>query len=137
MNSIEDMPAWLIEFYGGMSNFEIAQLQAIQIDNLNSIVTIFMSALFAFFMLSQFFAKKIINSQIVVITIVYSFFMLYEIYLMGSHLVNTYNIQLFMSSVSGGVLEETNLLAFMLLPLISFIAWLISVVYMWTSSRQK
>lgn len=132
-----DIPVWLLEHYGEMSNFEVAQLQAIQIDNINSIITIFMSALFAYFMLGQFFAKKLPMSQVMVITVVYSLFMFYEAGLLASFLVNTHALQFYVSTISEGGLEEPSLLYFMILPAIALIAWLISVVYMWTSSRQK
>ncbi len=136
-NQIESMPNWEYEFYSEMSNFEILQLQAIQLDNTNSIVTIFMSALFAYFMLSQFFAAKLSKSQTIMITVVYSFFMIYEVILMGLGLENIFSLQLYVSSVSGDVGQVPNLLIFMVLPFISGIAWLISIVYMWTSSRKK
>lgn len=136
-NQILAIPNWLIEFYDEMSNFEISQLQAIQLDNINSIITIFMSALFAYFMLSQFFARKLSKPQILVITIVYSLFMFYEVILMASNLNNLFTLQFYLSSLSGGESPEPNLNIFMILPFISGVAWLISIVYMWTLSRKK
>ena len=120
-----------------MSNFEIFQLVVIQIDNVNSIITIFMSALFAYFMLSQFFATKLSKSQIIIVTVVYSIFMFFEVTLMASNLINIYGLQIYLSYISGGVLTEPRIYFFMILPFVSLIAWGISIVYMWTSSRGK
>jgi len=134
---IEGIPNWLYEFYGEMSNFEIIQLQAAQLDNTNSILTIVMSALFAYFMLSQFFATKLSKLQVIIISIIYSLFMLFEVSLMASTLVNNHSIQLYFSSLSGGELTVDPLMLFMTLPFISIIAWGISIIYMWTLSRRK
>ncbi|MBN4076060.1 hypothetical protein JYU22_05735, partial [Gammaproteobacteria bacterium AH-315-E17] len=126
---IEGIPNWLYEFYGEMSNFEIIQLQAAQLDNTNSILTIVMSALFAYFMLSQFFATKLSKLQVIIISIIYSLFMLFEVSLMASTLVNNHSIQLYFSSLSGGELTVDPLMLFMTLPFISIIAWGISIIY--------
>ncbi|MDC1435825.1 hypothetical protein N8303_01020 [Gammaproteobacteria bacterium] len=134
---IAGIPNWLNEFYGGMSNFELAQMQAMQLDNTNSILTIFLSSLFAFFMLSRFYATKLPKYQAIIISIIYSLFMFFEVNLMASTLVNIHSYQLYVSTLSGGELSVAPLSFFLLLPLISIIAWGVSVVYMWATSRRK
>ena len=66
-------------FLSQMSAFEVVELQNRLFEFGNSVITIFMSTLFAYLLVSQFIVSRVSARQLVTISIVYSVFMLYQI----------------------------------------------------------
>ena len=120
-------------FLGQLSPFEVVELQHSFSELGNSTISIFMTALFAYLLISQFIVSKISLGQLFTISIVYSVFLLYQILSLVSIQYNIYNIQLHLIEIANGskfIVDVESIALTMIMPVICFLGWIVSIIYM-------
>ena len=123
-----------------LSAFELAELQQMFLEFGNTTITIYMSALFAYLLVSQFVISRISANQLVTISIIYSVFMLYLITTLFNVQINAYNIQRHMMELfpdSSYIIEIESIVPLLIIPVSCLLGWIVSLIYMKATWRNK
>ena len=122
------------ELLNQLSAFELIELQTIYFDLANSTLTIFTTALFAYLFLCHVALDRLSKVQLIVITSLYSLFMLTQVLFLTGHFYNAHGIQGRMSTLFSDIPEGGNEM-FYFVPAIAIVSWVVSILYMWSMRR--
>ena len=118
----------ILDFYGSMSEFELADLQASIWDGMMGTLAIFISVLFAYLAAAYYEGRKLSMYQAIAISSLYSMFQFIMIVFCWSGMGTVVEINYAMLGSDQSLMR-------VLLVAVLIVAWIISVVFMQQSRK--
>lgn len=118
-----------------LSAFELMEMHTIQLGLANSTLAIFTSALFAYLILCHAALDKLSKWQLIVVSCIYSFFMLTQILSLFAYYGTASILADHMSTLYSDV-PPANVFYFST-PSIAFLSWVVSIFYMLSLRRRN